>query len=58
MGVYINNEVINEKKKKEHDKMVNANMMLQIAEKEAKIQKLQGQNSAIMLEIALIKGGI
>lgn len=58
MGVYINNKIILQKAKEKQDKMTNANMMLQIAEKEMKIQKLQGQNSTIMLEIAMIKGGM
>lgn len=58
MGVYINNKVVMKIEKEKQDEMIKANMLLQLAEKEMKIQKLQGQNSTIMLEIAMIKGGI
>lgn len=58
MGVYINNKVIMKIEKEKQDQMTKANMLLQLAEKEMKIQKLQGQNSTIMLEIAMIKGGM
>lgn len=58
MGIHINNKVIMAIKKEKQDEFTKANMLLQLAEKEMKIQKLQGQNSTIMLEIAMIKGGM
>ena len=57
MGIYINNKVIMQKEKEDRDNRSKANMMLQIAEKELKIQKLQSQNASMMLEIAMLKGG-
>lgn len=38
--------------------MAEAQMMLQLAEKELEIQEIRNENALIMLELALIKGGI
>lgn len=38
--------------------MAEAQMMLQLAQKELEIQEIRNENALIMLELALIKGGI
>ena len=38
--------------------MAEAQMMLQLTEKELEIQEIRNENALIMLELALIKGGI
>lgn len=58
MGIYINNKVILQKEKEREDELTKANMMLQLADKETKLQNLQNENATIMLEIAMIKGGM
>lgn len=38
--------------------MADAQMMLQLAQKELEIQEIRNENAMIMLEIAMIKGGM
>ena len=38
--------------------MADAQMTLQIAQKELEIQEIRNENALIMLEIAMIKGGM
>lgn len=38
--------------------MAEAQMMLQLAQKELEIQEIRNENALIMLEIAMIKGGM
>lgn len=58
MGVYINNKIIYENMKKEDDELTIANIMLELAKKEMEIQQLAFENANIMLELAMLKGGI
>lgn len=57
MGKYFSLEIIKKKEKEKQDEITQANMMLQLAEKEMEIQNLKIENATIMLEIAMIKGG-
>lgn len=58
MGVYINNRVILQQEKEKADEITKANMMLQLAEKETEIQNVEMQNASMMLEVAMLKGGM
>lgn len=58
MGVYINNEVILQQEKEKQDELDKAQMMLEIADKDVKIQNLTQENAGILMEIALLKGGM
>ena len=58
MGVYINNEVILQQEKEKQDELDKAQMMLEIADKDVKIQNLIQENAGILMEIALLKGGM
>lgn len=44
--------------KKEDDELTKANIMLELAKKEMEIQQLAFENANIMLELAMLKGGI
>jgi len=55
MGVYRNNKIIMQKEKEEQDELDKAQMMLEIAGKEVKIQNLTLENANILLEIAMAK---
>ena len=57
MGIYINNKVIMQKQKEKTDEVDKAMMMLEIADKEMKLQQIQMENATIMMEIAMMKGG-
>lgn len=58
MGVYINNKVILQQEKAKQDELDKAQMMLEIADKDVKIQNLIQENAGILMEIALLKGGM
>lgn len=58
MGIYINNRILMEKEKERADETTKANMILQLAEKEMEIQNIKMQNANMMLEIAMLKGGM
>lgn len=58
MGKYFSLEIIKKKEKEQFDDFEKANMMLQIADKEMKIQQIQMENATIMMELAMIKGGL
>ena len=58
MGKYFSLEIIKKKEKEQFDDFEKANMMLQIADKEAKIRQIQMENATIMMELAMIKGGL
>ena len=58
MGVYINNRILMEKEKEKADEITKAQMMLQLAEKETEIQNIEMQNASMMLEVAMLKGGM
>lgn len=57
-GIYINNKIITEKKEKEKQTAEQANTLLELAQKEAIIKKLEEENARIMLELATLKGGM
>lgn len=58
MGKYFSLEIVKKKEKEKTDELINANMMLQLAEKEMEIQNIKMQNANMMLEIAMLKGGM
>lgn len=58
MGKYFSLEIVKKKEKEKTDELMNANIMLQLAEKEMEIQNLKTQNATIMLEMAMLKGGM
>ena len=58
MGIYINNRILMEKEKEKQDELDKAQMMLEIADKDVKIQNLIQENAGILMEIALLKGGM
>ena len=47
-----------EKEKEKQDELDKAQMMLEIADKDVKIQNLIQENAGILMEIALLKGGM
>ena len=57
-GIYINNKIITEKKEKEKQTVEQANTLLELAQKEARIKKLEEENAKILMEVAMLKGGI
>lgn len=46
-----------QKQKEKTDEVDKAMMMLEIADKEMKLQQIQMENATIMMEIAMMKGG-
>lgn len=58
MGKYINFTLIKEKENKEMKGLEQSMVLFELANKEAKIQRLEQENSIILLELATIKGGI
>ena len=58
MGIYINNRILMEKEKEKKKELDKAQMMLEIADKDVKIQNLIQENAGILMEIALLKGGM
>lgn len=58
MGIYINNRIITEKKEKEKQTVEQAKTILELAEKEARIKKLEEENARILMEVATLKGGM
>lgn len=57
-GIYINNKIVTEKIEKEKQTAEQANTLLELAQKEARIKKLEEENATIMLELATLKGGM
>lgn len=65
MGKYINFTLIKEREEKNTKEFEQSMILLELANKEAKIQKLEQENtmmfqdsSMILLELAIIKGGM
>jgi len=56
--IYINNKIVTEKIEKEKQTAEQANTLLELAQKEARIKKLEEENATIMLELATLKGGM
>lgn len=57
-GIYINNKIVTEKIEKEKQTAEQANTLLELAEKEARIKKLENENAKILIELATLKGGM
>ena len=57
-GIYINNKIVIEKIEKEKQTAEQANTLLELAQKEARIKKLEEENANILMEVALLKGGM
>lgn len=57
-GIYINNKIVTEKIEKEKQTAEQANTLLELAQKEARIKKLEEENANILIEVALLKGGM
>lgn len=57
-GIYINNKIVTERIEKEKQTAEQANTLLELAQKEARIKKLEEENATIMLELATLKGGM
>ena len=57
MGVYINNEVILQQEKEKQDELDKAQMMLEIADKDVKIQNLMQENAELKEALAILVGG-
>lgn len=57
-GIYINNKIITDKKNKEKQTVEQARTILELAEKEARIKKLEEENARILMEVAMLKGGM
>lgn len=58
MGLYINNKIIQKKEEKKHNEMTKSHIMLQLAEKEARLKEVEEQNAMLILEIANMRKGI
>lgn len=58
MPKVINKEMISKKQQEIIAEQEKANMMLELADKEARIKELEIQNANILLELATIKGGV
>lgn len=58
MGKYFSLEIIKKKEKEKTDAVAQSNLMLQLAQKEVEIQNIKQQNATIMLEMAMLKGGM
>ena len=57
-GIYINNKIITERIEKEKQTSEQANTLLELAQKESRIKKLEEENSKILMELATLKGGM
>ena len=57
-GIYINNKIVTERIEKEKQTSEQANTLLELAQKEARIKKLEEENANILMEVALLKGGM
>ena len=57
-GIYINNKIVTEKIEKEKQTAEQANALLELAQKEARIKKLEEENAKILMEVAMLKGGM
>jgi hypothetical protein len=59
MGVFINNKIIVEKKRKRANKNENAELLFKQAMSEMEIEGLKSENSDLMVRVALLEmGGI
>ena len=57
-GIYINNKIVTEKIEKEKQTAEQARTILELAQKEARIKKLEEENAKILMEVAMLKGGM
>lgn len=57
MGKVVNQEILQKKQEEKDNELIQANMLLELAEKDARIEDLETQNAMILLEVANIKGG-
>ena len=57
-GIYINNKIVTERIEKEKQTAEQANTLLELAQKEARIKKLEEENAKILMEVAMLKGGM
>lgn len=58
MGKYVNHELIEEKEKEKIKTAEQSKTILELAEKETRIKKLEDENAKILMELATLKGGI
>ena len=58
MGKYVNRELIKEKEKEKIKTAEQSKTILELAEKETRIKKLEDENAKILMELATLKGGI
>ena len=58
MGKYVNHELIEEKEKEKIKIAEQSKTILELAEKETRIKKLEDENAKILMELATLKGGI
>lgn len=62
MPKFVNEEVLQKKEQEQYAEMEKAQLILELAKKESRIQELEEQNALILLEIAQLKsktiGGI
>lgn len=58
MGVYINNKIITQIQETKQKELEQAMTLFEIASEKAKVQRLEQENSLILLELAMLKGGI
>lgn len=51
-------DLLEVRKEKEKEEMNKANVLLELAEKETRIKKLEEENANILMELATLKGGM